>query len=114
MMTAAQKHSAITEMERRRNHRLIEPELSQVNRTVIAEAISSLPEDERKDTFLITSEVGNVLAKRYGTKDKETGEYVLTDGAEYQLKRTGMSTTYDIIDKVQIFLSRYSISSARN
>lgn len=91
-------------LENRKNHRLFTPKLSPTNKQVIEEAIASVPEEQQEDLFVITSAVGSVLARRYGTKDKKTGEYFLTDGSDYQLERTGMANTYDIAEKVDIYL----------
>lgn len=92
-------------LEKRKSHRLVTPKLSPTNREVIEEAIDSVPDSQKDDLFVITSAVGSVLAHRYGSKDKETGEYYLTDGACYQLERTGMASTYDIAEKVDLYLS---------
>lgn len=94
-------YAKLDHMKAERTRRAIGVSLTRSNKKTIQEAIKELPEDEQMNVYAVTNKVAELLIDRYGT-DEGNGT------TNYQLERTKMRTTQEIMDKVQYYFKKYS------
>ena len=79
-------------------NRIGKVELTRSNKTTIQEAIDSLDDVYKMDVIKIVEKVADILIERYGPDDASI---------EYQLRRVGMQSSLDIVEKVELYLRKY-------
>lgn len=81
--------------------------LSRGTKIVIEEAMNNLPQEKKVNCYCICEEISNILIKRYAHYSDEI-EYDIDimdfSMLEYQSKRMGLSTTLEIMDKIDAYM----------
>lgn len=79
--------------------------LTRETKKIITEAIYKLPPEKKTNCYCICEEVSNILVERYVHQYDEFDEDIISLGKlEYQTKRMGLSTTSEIIDKIELYM----------
>lgn len=81
--------------------------LTRGTKRIIEQAISKLPIEKKTNEYAICEEVSNILVDKFiGEKeiDPFTNEPEGLGLFNYQTKRMGLSTTTEILDKIEIYM----------
>lgn len=81
--------------------------LTRGTKRIITQAIANLPEDKKNNKYDICEEVSNILIERF-VGNIEDEKFSKTSPAynllEYQTMRMGLSTTSEIMHKIELYM----------
>ena len=81
--------------------------LTRGTKRIIKEAISHLPVEKKVNEYAICEEVSNILMKKF-IGDIDDDNFSLTNKTyrllEYQTTRMGLSTTCEIMEKIELYM----------